>query len=231
MQLRQVESIFMLSSLLALVACMSRLVPDAAPSFEPTRSLADPMQDRLDEVGTPVSCVADDEESQPFLNAADGYCLRFPTGFRLGEVLPGIANFYGPPRTPDLEPLAAGLVIRAENLSQGASLQQAVDAYVEDQQRLGWLSPSYTQSTTWLGGQPAVLLQGPGEYTPLHILVTVHRGKRYTLSFWPDSAQFPLVAADVHALWETTKASFSFLNSDGRALQASAPQRSSVARR
>jgi hypothetical protein len=152
-----------------------------------------------------------DSASQTYWNADDGYCLRYPTGFELGEVFPGIANFYGPPRAPGSEPLAAGLVIQVREVEGEQGLAEVVESYVEEQQRVGWLSPAYTQTETTLGGQPAVLLQGPGEYSPLHILLTVHEGKRYTLSIWPDVDEFPLVSDDVHALWQTVPSSFSFL--------------------
>jgi hypothetical protein len=145
------------------------------------------------------------------VNAEDGYCLRYPAGFRLGELLPGIANFYGPAREPGIEPLAAGLVIRVAEVDEDQTLEETAARFVREQQRVGWLSPDYTQTETTLGGQPALLLEGPGEYTRLHILLAVHEGKRYTLSLWPDPEQYPQVAADVHALRQTVGASFQFL--------------------
>jgi len=167
--------------------------------------------DVTDDAAVPAGCVVRDSKSQVYLNAEDGYCLRYPLGFDLGEVFPGIANFYGPPRVPGAEPLAAGLVIQVKDVEDEQGLAEVVEFYVQEQQRVGWLSPAYTQTATTLGGQPAVLLEGPGEYTPLHILLTVHEGKRYTLSIWPDADEFPLVADDVQALWQTVPGSFSFL--------------------
>jgi hypothetical protein len=176
----------------------------------------------------PAGCVERDGESQLYLNEEDGYCLRYPAGFRLGEVLPGIANFYGPPREPGVEPLAAGLVIRVAEVGGEEALAQVAERFVEEQQTVGWLSPSYTQTETALDGQPAVLLEGPGEYTPLYILLTVHKGKRYTLSLWPDPEQFPLVAADVKTLRNVVRASFSFLSEDSSMPELYARQQASV---
>jgi hypothetical protein len=165
------------------------------------------------------------------LNVEDGYCLRYPAGFRLGEVFPGIANFYGPPRAPGAEPLAAGLVVRVEYVGGEQTLAEAAERFVEDQQQVGWLSPTHTQTQAALGGQSAVLLKGPGEYTPLYILLTVHKGRRYTLSFWPDPGQFPLVAPDVDALQQTVLGSFSFLPAGFSRPELYARQQSSVLRR
>jgi hypothetical protein len=165
------------------------------------------------------------------LNVEDGYCLRYPASFRLGEVFPGIANFYGPPRAPGAEPLAAGLVIRVEDVDREQTLAEVAERFVEGQQRVGWLSPTYTQTQTVLGGQPAVLLEGPGEYTPLYILLTVYEGKRYTLSIWPDPEQFPLVASDVETLRQTVLASFSFLPEGFARPELYPRQQSSVLRR
>lgn len=234
MEHRQVEPLFVLLTLLALVACTSRLVtaservlaavsPDPTPAIVGAAvSLGAPAE------SLPVCCAAQDADSQLYVNAEDGYCLRYPAEFRLGEELSGIANFYGPPRTPGVEPLAAGLVARVEKVAGGATLAEVVEQYVQEQQRIGWLT-TYTQTRTEVGGQPAVLLEGPGGYTPLYILLTVHEGRRYTLSIWPDPEQYPLVAPDVDALRRTVLNSFSFLSqgaSDRERLaqQASAPR-------
>jgi hypothetical protein len=144
--------------------------------------------------------------------------------------LTGIANFYGPPRVPGTEPLAAGLVIRVVDVAGASRLAEVSELYVQEQQRLGWLSPAYTQTATTLGGQPAVLLEGPGEYTPLHVLLAVYEGKRYTLSSWPDPGQFPQTAADVNALRGTVRASFSFLPADPSVPRSSIRQQASAHR-
>jgi Tol biopolymer transport system component len=121
-----------------------------------------------------------------------------------------VVNIYGPARTPGPEPLLAGLAIMVEDLDGEETLAEVADRYVREQQRMGWLSP-VTRTLTLLGGQSAVLLEGPGEYTPLHVWLTVHDGRRYTLSIFPDAGRFPLVAGDVEALWQTVPTSFSFL--------------------
>ena len=169
--------------------------------------------------------MAQGTDSQPYVNVEDGYCLRYPAGFRLGEELPGIANVYGPPRTPGVEPLAAGLVVRVEDVAGESTLTEVVEQYVQEQQRVGWLT-TYTQTQAEVGGRPAVLLEGTGEYTPLHILLTVYEGKRYTLSIWPDSEQYPMVASDVEALRQTVLGSFSFLSQGPSDLERLAQQAS-----
>jgi hypothetical protein len=103
-------------------------------------------------------------------------------------------------------------VIRVVEVDEDQTLEGAAARFVQELQRVGWLSPDYTQTETTLGGQPALLLEGPGEYTRLHVLLAVHEGKRYTLSLWPDPEQYPLVASDMAALRETMRASFSFLS-------------------
>jgi hypothetical protein len=233
MEHRQVEPLFVLLTLLALVACTSGLVTAServlaavSPGPTPTiaASIAPAILDEPDE-SLPAECVAQGADTQSYVNVEDGYCLRYPAGFRLGEELPGIANFYGPPRTPGVEPLAAGLVVRVEDVSGAATLAEVAEQYVREQQRVGWLT-AYTQTRTEVGGQPAVLLEGAGEYTPLYILLTVHEGKRYTLSIWPDPEQYPVVASDVEALRQTVLGSFSFLSQDESDLERLAQQAS-----
>ena len=166
--------------------------------------------DKADDATVPAGCIVRDE-SQAYVNVEDGYCLRYPAGFRLGELLPGIANFYGPAREPGVEPLAAGLVIRVAEVDGDQTLEGAAEHFVREQQRVGWLSPDYTQTETTLGGEPALLLEGPGEWTRLYLLLVVHEGKRYTLSLWPDPGQYPQVAEDVETLRQAVRDSFAFL--------------------
>ena len=220
MEHRQVEPLFVLLSLLALVACASRLVPSSVQQpnetgvaeLEPTPvSPIVPAIWRKTGEALPAACLAPDASTTSYVNVEDGYCLRYPAGFRLGEALPGIANVYGPPRAPGAEPLAAGLVARVTEWAAAPALDEAVAAYVQEQAYAGGLGPDHARTEITLGGEPAVLLEGPGEDTPLYVLLAVRDGKRYTLSIWPDPQLYPLVAADVAALRETVRASFSFL--------------------
>ena len=94
MEDRHVEPLFVLLSLLALVACAARFVPSAAqaPPADPTPSSPSPLTEgspftlSLDpveleqscELDVPDGCPTGDEECQAYLNVEDGYCPREP---------------------------------------------------------------------------------------------------------------------------------------------------------
>lgn len=93
MEHRQIEPIFVLFTLLALVACASRYVPSVAqaPLADPTPtpphaptdgspstfSLDQVGLDVVGEPGVPEDGIPCEEECQACLNGEDGYCLPY----------------------------------------------------------------------------------------------------------------------------------------------------------
>ena len=93
------------------------------------------------------------EGTSIFVNAVDGYCLRYPARFHVDDVYPpGIANLYGPALDAyPLEPVAAGSTIGVEDPTGDGTLSQAVDGWLE---RRG-SGPPIQRVEGLLGGQPA----------------------------------------------------------------------------
>ena len=162
----------------------------------------------------PAGCLVRDADSLVYLNPKDGYCLRYPTGFRVGETPLHYARLVGPARTPGTEPIGAWIGVAVQALEPGTTLAEATDLYATELLRVGWLSDEYTRTLTVLGGQPAVLFKRRTEWTSFHTWLTVYGDKQYTLSIGPDAGAFPVVAEDVQAAWQTAPVSFSFLPPD-----------------
>jgi len=64
----------------------------------------------LPSVEIPASCAAQSEDRTPYFNLADGYCLLYPAYFRVADVRPGLAGFYGPPLDQTSEPVFGALL-------------------------------------------------------------------------------------------------------------------------
>jgi hypothetical protein len=187
------------------------LAPDAQPVPTATPLPAIARNDIL----LPGPCTQALGGTSLYVNAIDGYCLRYPARFWVGDVYPpGIANLYGPPLDAyPLQPLAAGSALLVQDAAGDGSLSQAVDAWLE---RQGAGAPIHRQ-VGLLGGQPAEFVAYQGDWTRVRVVLALYEGKLYNLSFYPDSERFPQAAPDVNALWETVIASFAFLPPETRA--------------
>jgi hypothetical protein len=188
---------------------------ELAPGVQPVPTATPLPAIAQGDVVLPDPCLQALEDTSLYVNPVDGYCLRYPTRFRVDDVYPpGIANLYGPPLDPHpLEPLAAGSALLVEGPVGDRTLSQAVDAWLE-RRRAG---PPIRRDEGVLGGQPAELVEYQGEYTRVRVALALYESRLYALSFYPDGEQFPRVAPDVNALWETATASFAFLPPDMRA--------------
>jgi uncharacterized protein YndB with AHSA1/START domain len=157
----------------------------------------------------PPSCLMDSEHSLLYVNSVDGYCLRYPARFRVGDVLPpGIANLYGPPLDSDpMEPVMAAASLMVERPISDRTLAEAADL---------WLGHHHTQppirrSDTTLDGESAEIVEYPGDRSGARTLFALHEGKLYALSFYPVDERFPQAVQDVEELWQTVVDSFAFL--------------------
>jgi Tol biopolymer transport system component len=188
---------------------------ELAPGVQPVPTATPLPAIAQGDVVLPAPCLRALEGTSLYVNPIDGYCLRHPARFRVDDVYPpGIANLYGPPLDPhSLEPLAAGSALLVEGPAGDPTLSQAVDAWLE---RRG-AGPPIRRDEGVLGGQPAELVEYQGSYTRVRVVFALYESRLYALSFYPDGEQFPRVAADVDALWETVTASFAFLPPDMRA--------------
>jgi hypothetical protein len=169
------------------------------------------------DIPLPASCVLGSEHNLLYVNLVDGYCLRYPALFRVGDVYPpGIANLYGPPL--DLHPLSpvmAAASLRVEGPAGDHTLSEAADL---------WLSHQQTQPPTQringvLGGEPAEIVEYQGELCGVRTIFALYEDKLYALSFYPVDEHFPQAAPDVEELWQTVIDSFAFLPPETRAAE------------
>jgi hypothetical protein len=167
------------------------------------------------DVPLPASCLLGSEHSLLYVNLVDGYCLRYPARFRVGDVYPpGIANLYGPPLDPHpLSPvMAAASLIVGEPIGD-RTLSEAADL---------WLDRRQTQLPTRridgiLGGEPAEIVEYQGELSGVRTIFALYEDRLYALSFYPVDERFPQAAPDVEELWQTVSDSFAFLPPETRA--------------
>jgi len=163
----------------------------------------------LPSVEIPASCAAQSEDRTPYFNLADGYCLLYPAYFRVSDVRPGLAGFYGPPLDQTSEPVFGALFILVEGPVAGRTLAQVADDYVS-MNRSGE-ETAVTRSTATLGGEPAEIVEGPGERTGSRQVFVLHNDTVYHLGMYPVDARFPQAAPDVAAVWQAVSTSFTFL--------------------
>lgn len=160
------------------------------------------------DIPLPDSCLVDSKASALFVNPVDGYCVRYPARFRVGDVYPpGIANLYGPPHDQTLEPVMAASTLRVMEPVPGVALADMVD---------WWLQHQSVQSVTrrtdgLLGGEPAEIVDGRGERSGLRAILALYEGRLYALTFYPVDERFPQAAPDVEELWQTVIDTFAFL--------------------
>ena len=162
----------------------------------------------------PDSCLVDSEGSAFFVNPVDGYCLRYPARFRVGDVYPpGIANLYGPPHDQTLEPVVAASTIRVMEPALDSGLADTVDWWLQYQ----GVQPVTRREDGLLGGKPAEIVEGQAERSGVRAVLALHEDKLYALTFYPVDERFPQAAPDVEELWETVVGSFAFLPLEARA--------------
>lgn len=160
------------------------------------------------DLALPASCRADDGETSPYVNPADGYCLRYPDSFRVGDIYQRIANLYGPPLDQSLDPVRAGVATLVEGLVGKPTLAEVADEWLARRS----LPPPETHYVSALGDELAEVVVYQGERSRGRAVFVLHQDTLYVLSFYPVDERFPKAAPDVEAAWETVTGSFAFLS-------------------
>lgn len=173
------------------------------------RTLLPSQPTTLSSVEIPTSCVAHSEDSAPYFNLTDGYCLLYPAHFRVYDVRPGVAGFYVPPPEQTIDPVFGALSILVEGPAAGRTLAQVVDHYVSVYQ--SGEGVVVTRSTATLGGEPAEVVEGPGDPVGSRQVFVLHNDTIYHLGMYPVDEAFPQAAPYVEAVWQAVSASFTFL--------------------
>jgi len=189
-----------------------RLNPAQAPKLtvdQAATATPSPVATTLPSVEIPTSCVAHSEDRAPYFNLADGYCLLYPAHFRVSDVRPGLAGFYGPPLDQTIEPVFGALSILVEGPAAGRTLAQVADHYVSVN-RSGE-GTAVTRSTATLGGEPAEIVEGRLDAVGSRQVFVLHNDTIYQLGVYPVDEAFPQAAPYVAAVWQAVSTSFTFL--------------------
>jgi hypothetical protein len=173
------------------------------------------VDDQLGLAEIPLSCVSGDATRVPYVNLSGGYCLQYPTRFRVSDVYPqgtgagpqeSIANLIGPPLDNSIEPLQAGLSIVIEGRNDGRTLDDWANQVTAD-----FPGIPITRTETTFAGEPALLLEGMPGRTLNNQLFVIHNDRLYHLTLHPVDPAFPQVMPDVNEVWAMAQESFTFL--------------------
>jgi hypothetical protein len=195
-----------------------RLAPTSSPAtlnpkvtttaMSPTPTTQPPGPETTPQI--PASCMPQDDGLAAYFNLSNGYCLLYPERFRVGDVTPWMANFYGPPLDPSVEPVQAGFSIQAHQPADGQTLEQVVTRYIKSE--VGDTLP-VSRSLITLGGEAAEVIEGLPGRTGNRRALLIHQDMVYHLVLYPVDDAFPQAGPDVEAIWQAATESLTFLPS------------------
>lgn len=190
----------------------------------------EPVGDEPPETGNgavPESCFPPDAAAAttgPFINLQDGYCFQYPVeaGFRVHDVLsPGIAAVWGPPLTPNFEPIRAGFSVYKTEAAAGRSLDEIVAIVLAENPGAYVADPAAT-----FAGEPARVIEGVEGMMDSRQLYLIHNGHVYQITLVPltlPSEYEAAVMAQRELLWETISSTFTWLPAETVAQFAACP--------
>lgn len=160
----------------------------------------------------PTTCFPTNQNNSPFINVQDGYCLHYPAlaGFSVKDVMAGgIAAVWGPPLTPSLEPVRAGLGIYKQGTADGRTLDEIVADILSN-------NPEATvvEATATFAGEAAQIIEGMDGMMDSRRTYLIHNGYIYEIALVPLTATGDLAAevlAQRDLLWQTVSDSFTWL--------------------
>jgi hypothetical protein len=154
-------------------------------------------------------CPLSGPTTAPYLKLEDGYCLLYPSHFRVGDVYPAVTSFYGPPTGQEPEPLQVGMTILIEGNANGLPVVDVVENKLGDLLAQG-IDLNSTVGT--LGGEPAIVIEGvPGRFATRQ-LYAIHNDLIYHVTIYPTDASRPEAAADVERVWTLVLGTFTFID-------------------
>jgi hypothetical protein len=179
-----------------------------ATAMSPTPTMQPPGPETTPQI--PASCSSQDDGLAAYFNLGNGYCLLYPERFRVGDVTPWMANFYGPPLDKSVEPVQAGFSIQVRQSADGQTLEQVVTEYI--QSKVGNTLP-VSRSLTTVGGEAAEIIEGLPGRTGNRQALLIHQDLVYHLVLYPVDDSFPQAGPDVEAVWQAATESLTFLPS------------------
>lgn len=184
-----------------------RIVLNAAGHTHEYRATAD---GQLISYSGPVSFAAPEtctiKGTSSIFSPEDRYCFAYPIRFHRNDEH-GPIGIYGPAYGRGPEPLYAALTIEINPLSDGQTLETAVDTFLA---QLGSVPLPQTRQKLTVANEPAILLEVvPGMLGSRDVFVA-HNGKLFHLTFWPAPSVAAETASDVEDLYQVVLNSWNF---------------------
>ena len=186
---------------------------DEAIPVEPTESANEASTSSSN--GLPTACYPQAENAQtgPYVNLQDGYCFQYPVaeGFRVHDVFPdiGVSAVWGPPLTPNLEPIRAGLTVHKQEAVNGRSLDEIVATVLADNPEAQVVDAAAT-----FAGEPAQIVEGISGMMDSRRYYLIHDGFLFEVTLVPltQPGEFEeAVMAQRESLWQSVSSSFTWL--------------------
>jgi hypothetical protein len=141
----------------------------------------------------------------------EGYfCFAYPADFEfLGSGNPLQAMLLGPALDQSMEPVRAGLFMRAEEIAAGSmTLEDAANRFLA---QFAGTGVEINRSEIIFAGLPAIQLEPvPGREGSRDVLL-IHNNLLYHFTFTPSLENFPQAQADFERLFNMVDSSFSLL--------------------
>ncbi len=129
-----------------------------------------------DVLGITPSCVV--PGNSLYVDSEQGYCLAIPSRFIVAEMNPGQRAIFGPALDDSPDPLRASLLVEANPVPAGSSLQNLAEAFVNANP-----NPAITSGAIEFGRRQAIILHDvPGRGNSMNVLV-LNNNRLYNLYF------------------------------------------------
>jgi hypothetical protein len=152
----------------------------------------------------PDGCVPFEGEAL-LVRADDGYCLTYPTRYRVIRDVPENLSIVGPALDESIEPVMAafGVTVSEAPGDIETSIKAAMAEFA------GFTEWTIDRLDVELGGVPAAMFEPvPGRLSG-RLLLAVHGGKLYRLDFWPVDVEVAL--SDVNELYNSVISTWQFI--------------------
>jgi hypothetical protein len=145
-----------------------------------------------------------------FTSQQGNFCFAYPADFEfLGSGNPLQAMLLGPALDQSMEPVRAGLYMRAEEIAADSmTLEDAANRFLA---QFAGMGVEINRSDVIFAGLPAIQLEPvPGREGSRDVLI-IHNNLLYHFTFTPSVENFPQAQADFDRLFNLVDSSFSLL--------------------
>lgn len=149
------------------------------------------------------------EEASPYADASAGYCLRYPSRFRLMQMTdPRAVAFVDAPMhvSEGQVSLPARLSIETAEVAPDRTLPELIDGILTE-----YPDAEIRRRPIRLGGEATVVVEGLSGRTGSRQLFALRNGTLYRFTLSPTGDDLPGAVAAAEGLWKAVTDSFTFL--------------------